>query len=729
LGCAECHDHKYDPLTQREFYRFYAFFNGIPEKGKDGTRVKNPAPVLRLPTVEQGSRLLTLDEKIPAAEKAQSDREGELPKAQEKWEKELGEVKAPEIAGLIKAFTFEEGDLVTNQLVPGKLGKALALNGGTNEFVEAGQAVRLEFTNAFSYGAWIKLQGATGTVLSKMEEGPGYRGFDLLISQGKIEVHLAHKFPDNAIKVVSKEALRTNIWKHLLVTYDGSKKAAGVKVYVDGGISELDRPSDKLTASIATEAPLLIGTRAKAFPFDGLIDDVRFYDRALKTNEVVELVAYPHLMIAQLPADQRTGEQREELKKFFRENRALDFLAARVRTAELKEAKKKLLEEIPDTMVMEEMEKPRDTFILVRGSYQNKGEKVSPGTPECWPPLPAGEPANRLALARWLVATNNPLTARVTVNRLWSMFFGTGLVKTANDFGSQGERPSHPDLLDWLACEFMTGGEKGEVRRERRNSPFGPRTSNLRPRPSTWNTKHLVRLIVTSATYRQSAVVSTEKLERDPYNRLLSRGPRVRLDAEFIRDNALAASGLLNSAIGGPSVKPYQPPGLWEITDHKFEPSKGEELYRRGLYVLWKRAVHYPSFATFDAPSREICTLQRQRTSTPLQSLVIMNDPVYVEAARALAARALREGGVTLRGQLAHAFRLVLARSPRPDELKVLDKTFREHHERFTKDKASAEALLSIGESPQPRELDPAILAAMTGVANVLLNLNETITK
>jgi mono/diheme cytochrome c family protein len=741
LGCAECHDHKYDPLTQREFYRFYAFFNGIPEKGKDGTRVKNPAPVLRLPTVEQGSRLLTFDEKIPAAEKAQSDREGELPKAQEKWEKELAEVKAPEIAGLIKAFSFEGGDLETNQLVPGKIGKALALNGGTNEFVEAGQAVGFEFTNSFSYGAWIKLQGATGTVLSKMEEGPGYRGFDLLISKGKIEVHLAHKFPDNAIKIVSKEALRTNVWTHLLVTYDGSKKAAGVKVYVDGGISELDRPSDKLTASIATDAPLLIGTRARAFPFDGLIDDLRFYDRALKTNEVVELVAYPYLLVAQLPAEQRSKEQREELKKFFRENRAVDFLAARVRTTELKEAKKKLLEEIPDTMVMEEMEKPRDTFILVRGSYQNKGEKVTPGTPECWPPLPAGEPANRLALARWLVATNNPLTARVTVNRLWSMFFGTGLVKTANDFGSQGERPSHPDLLDWLACEFMQGSEKGEVRGEKGDvrgergevrggkgtSPLRPLTSHLKP--LTWNTKHLVRLIVTSATYRQSAVVSAAKLERDPYNRLLSRGPRVRLDAEFIRDNALAASGLLNAAIGGPSVKPYQPPGLWEITDHKFEPSKGQDLYRRGLYVLWKRAVHYPSFATFDAPSREICTLQRQRTSTPLQSLVIMNDPVYVEAARALAARALREGGLTLRGQLAHAFRLVLARSPRPDELKVLERTFREHHERFTRDKASAEALLSIGESPQPLELDTAILAAMSGVANVLLNLNETITK
>ncbi len=725
MGCAECHDHKYDPISTRDFYRFYAFFNSIPEKGLDGTRKRNPGPVVRLPTPEQGSKLLTYLERIPAAEKVQSARETELPKAQAKWEKELGEVKAPQIAGLLKEFAFEETTSTTNELVAGKLGRALKLKGKTNEFVEAGPAVQFEFTNSFSYGAWIKLHGATGTVLSKMEEGPDYRGFDLLISKGKVEVHLAHQFPDNAIKVASKEALSTKRWTHLIATYDGSKKAAGVRLFVDGRAVELETPTDKLSASIATKASLLIGTRRKAFPFDGLIDDVRFYARALKTNEVGELFAYPHLLVAKSPAEQRSPEQREELKKFFREHRALEFLAAQDRLRQLEQGKQELLAAIPDTMVMEEMEKPRDTFILVRGSYLNKGDKVTPGTPGSLPPLPSGQPTNRLALARWLVAPNNPLTARVTVNRLWAMFFGTGLVKTANDFGSQGERPSHPELLDWLASEFSQGGSGV------RGPGSGAKIQDARPNPlaTAWDLKHMVRLMVTSAAYRQSAVVNKEKLERDPYNRFISRGPRLRLDAEFIRDNALAVSGLLNSKIGGPSVKPYHPSGLWEITDHTYEQSKGADLYRRGLYVFWKRAVINPSLAAFDAPSREVCTAQRQRTSTPLQSLVMMNDPVYVEAARALGARALQEGGPERRQQLAYAFRLVLARPPRPAEIKVLEKTFREQHERFNSDQAAAASLLSVGESPRPKDLEAADLAAMTSVANVLLNLSETLTK
>jgi hypothetical protein len=293
------------------------------------------------------------------------------------------------------------------------------------------------------------------------------------------------------------------------------------------------------------------------------------------------------------------------------------------------------------------------------------------------------------------------------------MLFGTGLVKTANDFGSQGERPSHPELLEWLACEFM--------------QPAAPVASEAKPR--AWDVKHLLRLLVTSATYRQSAVVSKDKLERDPYNRLLSRGPRVRLDAELIRDNALAISGLLNAKIGGPSVKPYQPPGIWDGTDHKYEQSKGADLYRRGMYVFWKRAAHYPSFQTFDAPSRETCTLQRPRTSTPLQSLVVMNDPVYVEAARAFATRVLQQPNLSLEEQLGFAFRLALARPPEKKELAVLEKTYRDQKANFTQDRKAAEELLSVGESARPRDIDVVELAAMTGVANVLLNLNETLTR
>ena len=732
LGCAECHDHKYDPISAKEFYQFYAFFHSVPEKGLDGTRVRNPAPVLKVPSSDQGSRLIRFLDLIPVAETTLAERESELPKAQQAWEKEIQnqELKKPELAGLVKALSFEEADESLTNRASGKIGHALRLSGSTNDFVDLGQTVQFDSTNAFSYGAWIKLHSKTGAVLSKMEEGPGYRGFDLLINDAKAEVHLVHRFPDNAIKVVTKEKLPTNMWVHLMVTYDGSNKSGGLKIFIDGRSRPLDTPTDKLSGTLLTDAPVLIGARIKAFPFAGLIDDVRFYNRRLESAEVASLAAYGDLLIARLANDKRTDGQQSELKKYFRENAATEFITAQDRLAELRKDKDDLMAQIPDTMVMDELEKPRETFILARGDFQSKGEKVSAGTPACWPPLPTKEPTNRLSLARWLVSANNPLTARVTVNRYWGMLFGTGLVKTANDFGSQGERPSHPELLDWLACEFMkptASVEKSKGGRVTEASsstlqPFNPLT------PPSWDIKHLLRLLVTSAAYRQSAVVTKDKLERDPNNRLLTRGPRIRLDAELIRDNALAISGLLNAKIGGPSVKPYQPPGIWDGTDHKYEQDHGEDLYRRGMYVFWKRAAHYPSFQTFDAPSREICTLQRPRTSTPLQSLVVMNDPVYVEASRALASRVLQQRGLTLQQQLAYAFRLALARPPEKIELAILEKTYREQKSNFAQDRKAAEHLVSVGESPRPKDIDAIELAAMTGVANVLLNLNETMT-
>ncbi len=715
VGCAECHDHKYDPISTKEFYQLYAFFHSVPEKGLDGTRVRNPAPVLKVPSPDQGSRLIRLLDLIPKAEKTLADREGELPKEQEAWEKEVQkqEISEPKIEGLVKTVAFDEARGAATNRVPGKIGQALSLRGGTNEFLDLGQAVSFENTNAFSYGAWVKLHGKAGAVLSKMEAGPGHRGFDLLINDAKVEVHLVHKFPDNAIKVVTRDGLPTNTWLHLMVTYDGSNKAGGLRLFVDGKSRPLDTPTDKLSASIRAGAALLIGARGDSFAFNGLVDDVRFYHRRLKSEEVARIAAHANLLLAKVPAEKRDDEQKSAVKDYFRKNTATNYIVAQERLATLRKDKDELMEAIPDTMVMDELAKPRDTFVFVRGNFQHKGEKVTAGTPACWPALPANQATNRLSLARWLVATNQPLTARVTVNRYWGMLFSTGLVKTANDFGSQGERPSHPELLDWLACEFMHAGT----------------TMDTEPKVHAWDVKHLLRLLVTSATYRQSAVVTQEKLERDSYNRLLSRGPRVRLDAELIRDNALAISGLLNATIGGPSVKPYQPPGIWDGTDHKYEQSRGADLYRRGLYVFWKRAAHYPSFQTFDAPSRETCTVQRPRTSTPLQSLVVMNDPVYVEASRAFATRILQERGLNLERQLAFAFRVALARPPEKKELAVLEKTYREQKANFARNTRAAEDLIAVGESPRPQELDPVELAAMTGVANVLLNLNETITR
>jgi hypothetical protein len=376
---------------------------------------------------------------------------------------------------------------------------------------------------------------------------------------------------------------------------------------------------------------------------------------------------------------------------------------------------------IPETMVMAEMDQPRDTFQLLRGNFQSKGEKVLPGTPKFLPPLrPAkAERATRLDLAQWLVDPAQPLTARVTVNRFWQLFFGTGLVKTANDFGNQGERPSHPELLDWLAYNFSHGLA----------SPGGARGQ-------PWDMKAMVRLLVTSSTYRQRSTVTPQKLERDPYNRLLTRGPRFRLDAEFLRDQALSVAGLLDRRIGGPSVKPYQPPGLWEaigfgnsFSSQSYEPSKGADLYRRGLYSYWKRSLPPPAMTTFDAPSREVCTVSRPRTSTPLQALVLLNDPQYVEAARGLAQRVLREAKGDLNSQLTHAFRLALARPPRPEELKLMERIYRQQLANYTANHVAADQLLKVGESARPPEVEAAVLAAWTALGNVLLNLDEVITK
>ncbi len=359
---------------------------------------------------------------------------------------------------------------------------------------------------------------------------------------------------------------------------------------------------------------------------------------------------------------------------------------------------------VPVTMVMQENPQMRDTFVLTRGDFRAKGQQVTRGVPESLPPLPPGAPDNRLGLAQWLVDPGNPLVARVTVNRYWQQYFGAGIVKTSDDFGSRGDGPSHPALLDWLAGQFIDSG---------------------------WNVKALQRLIVTSAAYRQSARVDAPLLEHDPYNRLLARGPRFRLDAEMIRDNALAVSGLLNGTLGGPSVSPYQPAGLWdELTSgDRYQQSKGADLYRRGMYTYWKRSIPYPPQLSFDAPNREVCTDCRARTNTPLQALVLLNDPSYVEAARVLAQRTIQSGGADTMARLRFAFRLCTARVPSEQELAVLSRILDANLARFRQNPAAATRLISVGESPRPADLDPAELAAWTAIGNLLLNLDETITK
>ncbi|TXT39126.1 MAG: hypothetical protein FD138_159 [Planctomycetota bacterium] len=383
----------------------------------------------------------------------------------------------------------------------------------------------------------------------------------------------------------------------------------------------------------------------------------------------------------------------------------------------LKKVQTEVEQLIPTSMVMREMDQPRETFVLIRGQYDKPGEKVAAEVPAVLPRLPDGAPRNRLGFAQWLTHPSHPLTSRVTVNRYWQSYFGTGLVKTSEDFGSQGELPSHPELLDWLAAEFMASESAA----------------------TTWDIKHLQRLIVTSAAYRQSSRVTPALVARDPENRLLARGPRHRLSAEGIRDLALSVSGLLQHKIGGPSVSPYQPAGLWEElmaradgknwTAQEYSQSHGADLYRRTMYTFWKRTCPPAQLATFDAPDRETCTVRRARTNTPLQALVLMNDPTYVEASRKLAERMLLEGGSTTDDRITFAFRLTLARKPTARELTVLRRVFEQQLARFQVDPAAATKLLSVGESPRNEQLPAAELAAWSAVASVILNLDEAVTK
>ena len=717
VACAQCHDHKYDPVTQRDYYQLYAFFHNVPENGKDGVRDRNPQPFLGVPTAEQTGQLAKLDADLAAAEKAARDLEPKLEAMQATWEKEMSSSGlAGPPAGPSGHFPLDEGPLGSDEqgrpipaklngeatFVEGAVGKSFRIEGKGH--IDAGNLFAFEKQQPFTVGAWLRLKPQGGAPFGKMEAGPNYRGWDMEIQGGRPTVHLIHTWPNEAIHVAAIDALPFDTFQHITCSYDGSGKAAGVKIFVNGAEVKTRIERDNLTGTILTDAPFRIGLRGDS-PFTGRVDDLRIYSRELARAEIAQLGGAAQFAIVAIPAEKRTAEQKEALKKFFRQSQAPDFATIEKRIVEVKKAKDDLEKQIPNTMVMAEMPKPRDTFIKVRGKYDQDGEKVAAAVPAFLPQLPAradGKPRNRLDLATWLVSRDNPLTARVAVNRWWAMLFGTGLVKTLNDFGVQGDPPSHPELLDWLAADFMRD----------------------------WSIKRAVKQIVMSATYRQSARTTPELLARDSENRLLARGPRHRLDAEFIRDNSLALGGILNPQVGGKSIKPAQPPGTWEINEmsgYTYQKSTGVDLYRRGLYVYWRRSTVYPSFITLDAPTREFCVAQRARTSTPLQSLVLMNDPVFVEAARAFAQRVLREGGADNPARLHYAWRLALARPPNQNEMTILGKTLDAQLATYSQDKPAAAALIKLGDLPSPAGAEEDQLAAWTAVCNVMLNLNETI--
>jgi hypothetical protein len=721
LACARCHSHKFDPISQEDFYKFFAFFNNVPENGR-AIKLGNSPPMIKTPTRAQREQLDTLQTRLTDLEQQARARERERATAQAQWESSLRERPPFDWFfedDLVALFRLD-GTLGPNQTKPkvqphfragqpqttsGPAGSALALDGVA--FLDAGDVAGFGFFDKFTLSAWIKPHGSRpGTILSRMVDQPEAEGYSVVLDQGKIQVNLVKRWLDDAIRVETPAVVPAEKWTHVAVTYDGSRVAAGVKVYVDGKLAPIKVLLDELNQTFQTKEPLRIGAGGgPASRFVGAIDEPRVHAAALGAGNIQILATKKSITeILRIPAARRTEGQARKLRDCFLATDAPDSLRelhARIRS--LRTAIDELAESIPTTMVMEELPAARATHVLVRGQYDQRGPRVEPGIPACLSSGTSPAKQDRLSLARWLVEPANPLTARVAVNRDWQMLFGAGLVKTVDDFGAQGEPPSHSDLLDWLATEFTRSG---------------------------WDAKDLLRLMVTSATYRQSSRIDAAALDRDPENRLLSRGPRLRLPAEMIRDQALRLAGLLVERTGGPSVKPYQPPGLWnELADAEYVQDHGPNLYRRSLYTFWKRTVPPPAMVAFDAPGRETCIVRESRTNTPLQALDVLNDVTYVEAARAFAERTIKEFGATPEARLAAAFQAATARRPRPDEVAILLDGLNDQLARFRRDPQSANALVNAGESTRDPRLDPCELAAYTTMAQLILNLDETITK
>ncbi len=722
MGCARCHDHKYDPISQTEFYQFYAFFNGSEDRGFYEETRGNTGPIVRRPSFEQQLELDKLEVAVKDARTALEKAQGDTSAGFETWKTAIAAADAPAVGRTQSLHVPLQGDLgyVTRELeglatfggpapvwAEGLLGDALQLDGTPESFVDLGQSVRFERDQKFSIATWIKVDGP-GSPFSKMDDAAAFRGVDLMVgAEGELAVHLVNSWPDNALKVIAEPRLPLGKWAHVCVTYDGSSNADGIRIYIAGRRVEHRTETATLTGSIDTEQPLRLGRRSESSHFKGMLSDFRVFNRVLTDRKVNGLVEGT---VAQAFKAPETETRTAALHDFFALRGDDQVTQAREKLTQAEQTRDKYLnEQVPSAMVMKEMAEPRPTYKLVRGQYNapDTSELLQPAVPKFLPPLPADVPHNRLALARWLVSPENPLTARVAVNRLWNKFFGQGLVKTLDNFGVQSEAPLHPGLLDWLATDFMATG---------------------------WDVKGLQKKLVMSSAYRRSSTVTPELLARDPDNRLLARGPRFRLNAEVIRDNALAIGGLLRPRIGGPSVKPYQPDGLWaELAggagEGPYVQDTGDDLYRRSLYTYRKRTVPHPTLTTFDAPSFELCTVYRARTNTPLQALALLNDTTYVEAARGLAQRMLTETQGEHEQRLVYGFRLATGRVPSASETTTLNAGLTQYLATYAGAPEEANTLIANGDSEPPAGLDPVQLAAYTAVAGVLLNLDETITK
>ena len=672
MGCARCHDHKFDPVSTREYYQMIAFFDNITESGR-AIKFGNSEPYVTAPTKLQQQQLEKLERDVEKAVlKVRFGGDRSRPTAEVKVDEAVLDKRVAE--GLELRSGFEDAKSSRE----GVFGKAVYFP-ATDDFIELETKHRFLTEKRWAVSMWIRPDdNESGVILSKQRKNTLRPGLAIELHKGKLRVFSITRWIAGVNGIESIATVPPGSWTHITVMNDGSQSAGGVTIHFNGNSKaapvKILHNTNSNKGGAAEAALLKIGAGVKGEGYRGRIDELRLYGRSLWSDELHALASS-----ASTAATLEPGCEADLVKLY----------KARM-------AWQKYWDSLPTTMVMEEMAPPRETHIRERGIYNAYGAKVNPEVPEVFPALPEAAPRNRLGFARWLVSGEHPLTARVAVNRHWLRYFGTGLVKSAEDFGQQGELPSHPELLDWLANEFVRSG---------------------------WDIKAMQKLIVTSATYRQSSRVTPELLELDPDNRLLARGPRQRLPAHVIRDQALAHSGLLFEKIGGPSVKPMQPEGLWkEMSNEVYKPGRGFDLYRRSLYTHWKRTVLPPSLAVMDAADREVCAISARRTNTPLQALTLLNETNFVESARLLAVRMMEQDDPVRFG-----FRLVTAREPREKEKATLEAAFAAYQKEFSKNPDKATELL--GKKLPASDASPTDLAAATTLANVLLNLDEAITK
>jgi hypothetical protein len=690
LGCARCHDHKYDPISQKEYYQLFAFFDNIDECGLYSHFTDAmPTPTLLLTTDQQQSEIQAAEAAIRRAEQRLEQLAAERRGAFDDWLQQRPE--EPMLADRIGDFPLEsidEGQLVNRadesqpakaaddpQVVPGRIGNGLLLSGENNMTTAVGG----DFTrdDAFSVALWIKVPDHKDRAVvfhrSRSWTDAGSRGYQLLIEDGRLSASLVHFWPGNAIGIQTLEAAPIGRWLHVVMAYDGSSRADGLMLYIDGQPAESEVVRDRLYKDITGGGAneLAVGQRFRDRGFKaGMVDELQVYRRCLTPLEAARLAGDDSLdRLLNKPAEELVDDERQQLLLYYLTNLDQPYREGLEQLRQLRRHRSGLVEPVQELMVMEELPEPRPTYLLARGDYDALGELVEPGTPASVLAFDKQGPQNRLGLARWLTDPKHPLTARVAVNRFWQSLFGRGLVATPEDFGSQGQLPTHPELLDWLAATFVESG---------------------------WDVKALIKRMVMSATYRQSSECEPELRARDPQNELLARGRSYRWPAEILRDQALSVSGLLVGRIGGPPVKPYQPEGLWEEkSGAKYQRDTGEGSWRRSLYTYWKRTSPPPAMVTLDAAQREVCVVSRSTTSTPLQALVLLNDPQYVEAARALAQRAMQADREP-DARLTRIFRLLTSRWPVEAELRVLRSMLEQQRSAFAADPEATAQLMKL---------------------------------